>query len=89
MCVGSDIGPIVGGAIAGILAVVVIIFLIMLLVWLVKRRKRSKYNLSKASQLEMGTRKPSKPILGGKWGEGKGMTKCILLQAEERIGANM
>ena len=53
---------------AAVVCVVLIILLILLLVWCIRRKSHSKYELSKASQLEMGVRKPSKPILGGTWG---------------------
>ena len=56
-----------GGVVAGIAAVAVVILILLLVLCIVKRRDRSKYDLSKTSKMEMGTTEPSKPILGGKW----------------------
>ena len=52
------------------MAVVVVIVVVLLVVWLLRRKGRSKYDLSKASEMEMGTKKPKKPVLGGEWREG-------------------
>lgn len=55
-----------GGIIAAVVCVVLVILLIVLVLWLVKRKNHSKYDLNKASELEMGVKQPKKPILGGK-----------------------
>ena len=65
VCIGSNIGAIVGGVIGGIVLVVVVIVIIILVVCIMKRKGNSKYELSKTSQMEMGSSEPSKPILGG------------------------
>lgn len=64
--IGSNIGAIVGGVIAAVVAIVVVILLVLFGVWCWRKRTGEKYDLSKASELEMGTRTPSKPVLGGK-----------------------
>ena len=51
---------------AGVLLVAIVIVVIVLVICCCMRGSQSKYELSKASRLEMGTRTPSKPVLGGK-----------------------
>lgn len=55
-----------GGVVAAVVAVVVVILLVLLGAWCWRRKASAKYDVSKASQLEMGTRTPSKPQIGGK-----------------------
>ena len=66
-----------GGILAAVVAAILVVVLLLLGCWLWRRRSRSKYDLGKASALEMGTRTPSKPILGCEW-----------LLAEAPIAAN-
>ena len=62
----DNIAAIVGGVIAGVVAVILLILLILLIVCVLKRRlKHSKYEVSKNAELELGTRIPAKPVLGG------------------------
>ena len=67
LCAGSPVGGIIGGVVGALVAVILIIVVILLVVCLVKKkRSSSKYEVSKTSRMEMGTRTPAKPILGGK-----------------------
>ena len=62
----DTIAAIVGGVVAGVVAVILLILLILLIVCVLKRRlKHSKYEVSKNAELELGTRTPAKPVLGG------------------------
>ncbi len=66
-CLTSEslIGPVVGGVLAAVVVVLVIVLVILLFVCLVKRKRSSKYDMSKATDLEMRDSRPKKPILGG------------------------
>lgn len=55
-----------GGVVAAVVVVVVVILLVLLGVWCWRRKTGAKYDVSKASELEMGTRTPRKPLIGGK-----------------------
>ena len=59
------VGGVVGGIFGAVLLVVIVILLVVLLVWCVRERSKSTYELSKMSHIEMGTVRPSKPLLGG------------------------
>ena len=51
---------------AGLLvAVLLVLVIVLVLLYCYKKRNSSKYDVSKASHVEMGTRTPSKPVLGG------------------------
>ena len=57
------IGAAVGGVLGGLLLVVIVIIIVLLAVWCTRRR--SKYQLSEKTNIELGTVRPLKPIIGG------------------------
>lgn len=58
------IGAVVGGVAGALLVGLVIFFLCCCFCY--RAKKKSGYELSKQTAMELGTVRPSKPVLGGK-----------------------